>query len=1131
MFGARRAEQVARIPQAEIDRLKREVSIEKLAKARRIELKRSGESLVGLCPFHEEESPSFRLDPKRNVFNCFGCGAKGSVIDFVMLLEGVSFRHAVELLLADYPSLPAASDERVLAPKLPELVDPEASDDQLRTEVALYYHEVLKRSPEAIGYLEQRGLDQAAVVDRFKLGFSNRTLGYRIPHRGLKDGKAIRGRLQELGIMKATGHELMRGSLTVPIINGSGKVVQIYGRKISDKQLKGTPKHLYLRGPRRGVWNLAALAESKEIILCEALIDALTFVSAGFSNVTSAYGKNGFTEEHLQAFKSYGTERVLIAYDRDKESEPVAEALAGRLGAEGISCFRVKLPHGMDANEYALKVTPPAQSLAVLLRSASYLSGPLKTLAVVPAPAPEAGKPAEGAEKPVAPAEPGPEESMNQGVVKEAEPALPLTAGSEPGEAVKTKEIPASPAPPAARTQSPPATGRRKPAAKTASRKKPRARPQPSPAPEGSAQASDRPAPASPVPPSLACDVPAEVREHEIEINLNGRRYRVRGMARNMSLEQLRINLMVTAGERFHVDNLNLYSARQRGIFLKQASEELQVKQEALKRDVGKVLLKLEQLQEEQIRKTLEAKDAPVVLNDTERTEALELLKDPQLLQRIASDLETSGLVGEHVNKLVCYLAAVSRKLDKPLAVVVQSSSAAGKSALMEAVLSFTPEEERVQYSAMTGQSLFYMGETDLKHKVLAIAEEEGAERASYSLKLLQSEGELTIASTGKEPSTGRLTTHEYHVEGPAAIMLTTTAIDMDEELQNRCIVLAVDESREQTMAIHQRQREDRTFAGLERRLSRAGMRKRHQNAQRLLRPVYVVNPYSPELTFAVNTTRTRRDHLKYLILIETIALLHQHQREIRSGVLLGRRVDYVEVTLADIEAANQLASEALGRTLDELPPQTRRLLFLVEELVKEACRRQQMECRHYRLTRRQIREHTGWSLTQLRVHLERLVDMEYLIVHRGGRGSQFVYELMYDGEGKDGRPFVLGLIDVEKLRRRQQNGKYDANLAGSDRNLAGQQDNLAGSKRGQNGGVAGGWRGEPSSEEKGNKSDIRQEPPKNAHQGTQQKPVIVAVGSSYVASSEEPKAEQRDEQREASEDNQPARKRSENDR
>ncbi len=347
---------------------------------------------------------------------------------------------------------------------------------------------------------------------------------------------------------------------------------------------------------------------------------------------------------------------------------------------------------------------------------------------------------------------------------------------------------------------------------------------------------------------------------------------------------------------------------------------------------------------------------------------------------------------------------------------MVQSSSAAGKSALMDAVLSFCPDEERVEYSAMTGQSLFYMGESDLKHKVLAIAEEEGAERASYALKLLQSEGKLSIASTGKDPKSGRLVTHEYHVEGPAAILLTTTAIDLDEELLNRCIVLAVDESRQQTEAIHHMQREDRTLEGLERRLARTDLRKIHQNAQRLLRPLYVVNPISPELTFLTNTTRTRRDHLKYLCLIDTIALIHQHQREVKTGVIRGRRIDYIEAQISDVEIANRLASEVLGRTLDELPPQTRRLLLLIEQMVKAECEANKIERQQYRFSRRDVREQTGVGNTQLRLHLDRLVEMEYLLVHRGRRGQSFVYELIYDGEGKAGQRFVLGFLFARYL-------------------------------------------------------------------------------------------------------------------
>ena len=115
--------------------------------------------------------------------------------------------------------------------------------------------------------------------------------------------------------------------------------------------------------------------------------------------------------------------------------------------------------------------------------------------------------------------------------------------------------------------------------------------------------------------------------------------------------------------------------------------------------------------------------------------------RDPGAGRADRRRLRRAGVVGEQANCLVGYLAAVSRKLDRPLAVIVQSTSAAGKSALQEAVLAMVPEEERVEFSAMTGQSLFYMGESDLAHKVLAVAEEEGAERAAYALKLLQSRG------------------------------------------------------------------------------------------------------------------------------------------------------------------------------------------------------------------------------------------------------------------------------------------------------------------------------------------------------------------------------------------------------
>jgi hypothetical protein len=296
------------------------------------------------------------------------------------------------------------------------------------------------------------------------------------------------------------------------------------------------------------------------------------------------------------------------------------------------------------------------------------------------------------------------------------------------------------------------------------------------------------------------------------------------------------------------------------------------------------------------------------------------------------------------------------------------------------------------------------------------------------------------------------LVTHEYRVTGPVAILLTTSAIDVDEELLNRCLVLAVDEEREQTRAIHQRQRQAQTLAGLLAAREVEHIRTLHHNAQRLLRPLLVANPYAEALRFADERTRTRRDHQKYLTLIRAVALLHQHQREHKVIEHNGERLTYIEVSAADIAVANRLAHAVLGRSLDELPPQTRRLLERIDALVDDQARRDGVERGDVRFTRREVRACCGGESTQVACHLARLVELEYLLVHRGGRGQSFVYELLWDGAGRDGTPQLDGLIDPDAL-------PDDGTLPGSDGHLPGQNGHLPGPSRGQTGAFPGGFR------------------------------------------------------------------------
>lgn len=926
-----------------IEKLKTEISLLRLIESQGYRPVRQGKDYAICCPFHEnDDTPSLIISPQSNLFHCFGCDAAGSVIDWVMQTRGVSFRFACEILQND-TGLVVGNGTQTLkqntVTKLPAPLNIEASDLEALRNVINYYHQSLKQSPQALAYLESRGLNSMELIDTFKLGFANRTLGYRLPERNRKNGAELRGKLQAIGILRESGHEHFNGSLVVPVIDESGIISEVYGRKILGNRLRaGTPQHLYLPGSHQGVWNPAALSVNDEVILCEALIDAMTFWVNGYRNVTASYGTSGFTDDHLAAFKQHKIRRVLIAYDRDDAGNAAAEKLSMLLNENGIDAFRILLPKGMDVNEYAQQVKPAQKSLGLVIRKAEWLGN---------GKAPPITTPVNN--QPIGTAQ---EMDANVHAVEPPE-AHPVLAAELP-------EPTATPLPEAPQT------------------------------------------------------VDAAVSEHEININLGDRNYRIRGLHKNLSYEQLKVNVLVSRGEYVHIDTFDLYQSRPRQTFINQASNELGMQDDVIRKDLGKVLLKLEELQDKQIRNTLEPAQKPHTLNETEQQQAIALLQDENLLQRILDDFNTAGIVGEETNKLVGYLACVSRLLEKPLAVIIQSSSAAGKSSLMDAILNLMPVEERVHYSAMTGQSLFYMGETNLKHKILAIAEEEGAEHASYALKLLQSEGELTIASTGKDEATGNMITRQYRVEGPVMLFLTTTAIDIDEELMNRCIVLTVNESREQTQAIHAMQRKRQTLEGLLQHEDRKQIIQLHCNAQRLLRPLLVANPFAEQLTFIDDKTRTRRDHMKYLTLIQAIALLHQYQREVKTVHHNGKPLQYIEVTKVDIATANRLAHDVLGRSLDELPPQTRILLKQIHYMVVQQCRHQAIQQNHYRFSRKEVRDFTGWTDFQIKKHMTRLQDMEYLLVHRGGRGQSFVYELLYQGEGENGKPFMLGLVDID---------------------------------------------------------------------------------------------------------------------
>jgi len=966
---------VARIGKAEIARLNAEVAVQRLAESRGLELtEQPSGDLAGPCPWCGTAG-ALVIDAE-NAWACSSCAKAGGAVEWVMATEGVSLSLAVEMLreglpLSDGPvgSVPKKASTSKLPP-----FDAGLPDEVLLGEVAAFYHRTLLEAPEAGEFLERRGLADAELVDAFRLGFSNRNLAYRIPNRQRAAGKKLRQQLQSLGVLASSGHEAFRGSLVVPVCDVDGRVVQLYGRKIGTHLVAGTQLHTWLHGPVP-LFNAATMATNTEVVLVGSVLDALSLWSAGFRHVMAVAGGEGFDRSHLEAMQLAGVTRVLLGFRRGGDA---ADRVATALLRVGIECFAIGWPAGMDANDYALASANPTDAFAKAIRSAAWMGkGPApKRRRQAPVPKAPAGASEErAADEPVPAATEAEPALAGPGVVED----LGVEHDVDEDHAVNEDE-------------------------------------------DEEGDEEGEPLLASPVPPAPA-DVAGEWDGEALRLTFGERHWRVRNLEKCTSFDSLRLNVCVSVpasprGPGFHVDVFDLLSARARAGFVRDAAAEIHVEAKVLKDDLAKVFGAADAFVEAAIRRAQEPEDPRVELDEDERATAMELLTDRHLIERISADFARAGMVGETTNCLIGYLAAVSRKLAQPLAVIVQSTSAAGKSALMEAVLDFVPAEERIKYSAMTGQSLYYLGEHDLAHKVLAIAEEEGAERASYALKLLQSEGELSIASTGKDTSTGRLTTHEYKVTGPASIFLTTTAIDVDEELLNRCIVLTVDEDQAQTRAIHDRQRRAHTLDGLVAGNERAAVLKQHQDAQRLLEPIAVVNPFADRLGFMDAATRTRRDHVKYLTLINAIALLHQHQRR-RHGATTadGTTITYIEATLEDIELANTLAHEALGRSLDDLPPQTRRLLDALDAMVSAIAADRVIERDKVRFTRRDARERLGWGDTQLKIHLARLVDLELVWVHRTERAGAFVYELAWDASMGDKRRFLPGLVDVGALR------------------------------------------------------------------------------------------------------------------
>jgi len=508
--------------------------------------------------------------------------------------------------------------------------------------------------------------------------------------------------------------------------------------------------------------------------------------------------------------------------------------------------------------------------------------------------------------------------------------------------------------------------------------------------------------------------------QHGFIVGYGDRQYQIKGIQRGDT--QLKVTIKASTDVKgnlpFELTTIDLYSSRSRIWFAKLCADLFGAAQELIREDIGKVLTHVENYNPK------EKKSDKPKATQQETNLAMKFLKNRDMIEELLSDLVIMGVIGEQINKVVCYLAATSRKLLKPVSVLIQSRSSAGKSTLQNAILSLMPDEEYEKYTRVTDQSLFYKEEDSLVHKILAIEEDVGMGGAAYSIRNIQSSGQITVATTGKDPGTGKMKTQDYTVKGPVAVMLTTTAAEVDAETASRFIFLTIDESSEMTAAIHEKQREARTLEGLAQKKKTEKIIRKHHTAQRLLKTIAVVNNFTKYLTYPSKSLITRRDHEKYLGLIDTIAFVHQYQRKVQTMDIDGEPVEYIEVTLEDIDQANKIANVVLGQSLDELARPSRTLLDGIFKMVKEIAEKNNIPIDEVYFTRRMIRETMDWSDWQIKAHIKQLEELEYLHIRMGSRGKEYAYALNYKGQGEDNSRFFLNLTPVEEIKKLMQASK-----------------------------------------------------------------------------------------------------------
>jgi hypothetical protein len=481
---------------------------------------------------------------------------------------------------------------------------------------------------------------------------------------------------------------------------------------------------------------------------------------------------------------------------------------------------------------------------------------------------------------------------------------------------------------------------------------------------------------------------------------LGNLRYTVNGLEK--AKRQLKAFIRVDRGEKVWADTLDLNQARARKEFTRELARIFGEAADRIEAD----LVKLTEACEVRLAQPdLILPGSPVdPVPEGDRREAELFGKDPRLIERIIADFRELGVVGEEFNILLSYLIMTSRKMEAPLAGSFISSIGAGKNAVTDKARDLCPPEDRFYASFLSGKALYHMAPDALRHKFIVVEEIDGMRQAMHAVRMLLSSGGLTSRIASRDPASGRLQTQTKRVEGPAAMAVTGSNPNTDRETLSRFIVSSMDESREQTQAIHEHQLQQHSAECLATGHKRKVIERRHYAFQRLLQSIRVVIKQPQKIICTENRLNSRRDFPKVLRLIEAIAFLRQMQKEVKQG----DGFNYIEVDDYDLALAQPLIHRLFGsRQLREISQPSRELLLALHRM-REAGSQVVNSAGDFTFTRRELREQSGMANTSLHRCLHELEQFEFIARDTSSRRRPLRYTLEWSPQAEPDQAAVV---------------------------------------------------------------------------------------------------------------------------